>query len=335
MTNLIFMGSPHFALPTLEALARDYSVLAVCTQPDKPAGRGKVLTAVPVKQWAAAHGLPVYQPRSFRKDPATIEQLRALEPDLIVVAAYGLILPQAVLDVPRFGCVNVHGSILPRHRGAAPIPSAILAGDAETGITIMQMDAGMDTGPMLSVAREPIRPDDTTASLGERLSQVGARLLIETLPGYLSGAITPQAQPGDGITYSPKINKADAQIDWTRSAIEIDRAVRAYIPWPGAFTWWNGQMVKVLKTEIRMQDAGCKMQEARGKMQEAGGKMQEAGGKMGEVARLNDGSIGVHTGSGMIVLKEIQLAGRKAMSASDFVRGQPSLINAQFTMLNS
>ncbi len=247
MTNLIFMGSPQFAVPTLEALTRSYNVLAVYTQPDKPAGRGKTLTAVPVAQWAAERGLPIYQPRSFRKDPTAIEQLRALQPDVVVVAAYGLILPQAVLDVPRFGCVNVHGSILPRHRGAAPIAAAILAGDAETGITIMQMDAGMDTGPMLSVGREPIRSDDTTASLSERLSHLGARLLIETLPGYLSGAITPQVQPSEGITHSPKINKADAQIDWDRSAIEIDRMVRAYIPWPGAFTGWNGQMVKILR----------------------------------------------------------------------------------------
>jgi methionyl-tRNA formyltransferase len=317
MTTLIFMGSPQFAVPTLEALARDYRVRAVYTQPDKPAGRGKVLTAVPVKQWAVAHGLPIHQPRSFRKDPAAIEQLRALKPDLIVVAAYGLILPQAVLDVPRFGCVNVHGSILPHHRGAAPIASAILAGDAETGITIMQLDAGMDTGPMLAVAREPIRPDDTTASLSERLSQIGARLLIETLPGYLSGAITPHAQPGDGITYSPKINKADAQIDWARPAIEIDRAVRAYVPWPGAFAWWNGQMVKVLKTGIRDQGLGSREQGA------------------GTVIRLADGAIGVVTGDGVLELIDLQLAGRKVMSARDFVRGQPSLINAQFTRLNS
>ena len=313
MTTLIFMGSPQFAVPTLEALARDYTVLAVYTQPDKPAGRGKVLTAVPVKQWAATRGLPVYQPRSFRKDPAVIDQLRALKPDLIVVAAYGLILPQAALDVPPLGCVNVHGSILPRHRGAAPIPSAILAGDAATGITIMQLDAGMDTGPLLAVAHEPIRPDDTTASLGERLAQVGARLLIETLPGYLSGAITPQAQPGDGITYSPKISKADAQIDWTRPAIELDRAVRAYSPWPGAFTGWNGQLLKILKTGIRDQGSGA----------------------AGTVIRLADGAIGVATGDGVIELIEIQLAGRKAMSAIDFVRGQPSLIKAQFTRLGA
>ncbi|MBI5564981.1 MAG: methionyl-tRNA formyltransferase [Chloroflexi bacterium] len=315
MTNLIFMGSPQFAVPTLEALTRDYTVLAVYTQPDKPAGRGKTLTAVPVAQWAAARNLPIYQPRSFRKDPTAIEQLRALQPDVIVVAAYGLILPQPVLDIPRFGCVNVHGSILPRHRGAAPIASAILAGDAETGITIMQMDAGMDTGPMLSIGREPIRSDDTTLSLGERMSYLGAQLLIDTLPGYLSGDIKPQMQPSEGVTYSPKISKADAQIDWTRSSIEIDRAVRAYMPWPGAFTGWNGQIVKILKTGGRDQGSGIRDQ--------------------GTVIRLADGGIGVVTGDGLIELIEIQLAGRKAMSARDFVRGQPNFINAQLTMHNA
>ena len=195
MTNLIFMGSPQFAVPTLEALARDHTILAVFTQPDKPAGRGQQLTAVPVKQWAIAHNVPVYQPKSFRKEPPAIDMLRALKPDVIVVAAYGLILPQAVLDVPPFGCLNVHGSILPRHRGAAPITSAILAGDAETGITIMKMDAGLDTGPMLSVTREAIRPDDTTASLSERMSHLGAQLMADTLPKYLAGEIVPQPQP--------------------------------------------------------------------------------------------------------------------------------------------
>jgi len=307
MTNVIFMGSPQFAVPTLEALARDHTILAVFTQPDKPAGRGQQLTAVPVKQWAIAHNVPVYQPKSFRKEPPAIEMLRALTPDVIVVAAYGLILPQAVLDVPPFGCLNVHGSILPRHRGAAPITSAILAGDAETGITIMKMDAGLDTGPMLSVAREAIRPDDTTASLSERMSHLGAQLMADTLMKYLAGEIMPQLQPEEGATYSPKINKADAQIDWSEPAVEIERMVRAYTPWPGTQTRWNGAMLKILK-------AGC--------------RMHDAGNKTGTVVKLNDGSIGVVTGEGALVLKEIQLAGRKALKAEDFVRGQPKFIGA-------
>jgi len=308
MTNLIFMGSPQFAVPTLEALARDHNILAVFTQPDRPAGRGQQLAAVPVKHWAVMHNVPIHQPKSFRKEPQAIDVLRDLKPDVIVVAAYGLILPQAVLDVPRFGCLNVHGSILPRHRGAAPITSAILGGDAETGITIMQMDAGLDTGPTLSVVREVIRPDDTTASISERLSHSGAQLMADTLPKYLSGAIVPQPQPAEGATYSPKIDKANAQIDWSKPAVEIERMVRAYIPWPGTFTLWDGQIVKVLK-------AGCKMQEARS--------------KIGEAVKLNDGSIGVVTGAGVLVLKEIQLSGRKAMKAEDFVRGQPKFVGAK------
>ncbi len=309
MAHIVFMGSPQFAVPTLQTLARDHTLVAVFTQPDKLAGRGQQLTAMPVKQWADAQGIPAHQPKSFRKEPQAIDVLRDLKPDVIVVAAYGLILPQAVLDVPPLGCLNVHGSILPRHRGAAPITAAILAGDKETGITIMKMDAGLDTGPMLSVAREPIRPDDTTASLGERLSHLGAQLMADTLPKYLSGEIVPQPQPAEGATYSPKIDKADAQVDWHKPAIEIERMVRAYIPWPGTQTLWNEQMVKILKAEIRDQGSGIR-------------------DRAGLVAKLDDGSIGVVTGEGVLVLKEIQLAGRKAMKTEEFVRGQPKFIGA-------
>jgi methionyl-tRNA formyltransferase len=316
MANIIFMGSPQFAVPTLEMLARDQHVLAVFTQPDKPAGRGKLLTAVPVKHWAETHHIPIYQPASLRKDPAAVETIRDLKPDVIVVAAYGLILPQYVLDIPPFGCLNVHASLLPRHRGAAPIISAILAGDSETGITIMQMDAGLDTGPMLAVAREPNRSDDTTQLLSDRLATLGAQLMSETLPKYLRGEIEPLPQPIEGATYSPKVNKADALIDWANSASEIDRGVRAYTPWPGTHTFWNGSMLKVLKAAISDQRSVDSEQ-------------------IGKVIRLEDGSIGVTTGKGTIVLKEIQLAGRKAMKAEAFVRGQPSLINSQFTLQNA
>ncbi len=309
MAHIVFMGSPQFAVPTLEALARDHTLLAVFTQPDKPAGRGQQLTAVPAKKWAVARGIPVHQPKSFRKEPQAIEVLRDLKPEVIVVAAYGLILPQAVLEVPPLGCLNVHGSILPRHRGAAPITAAILAGDAETGITIMRMDAGLDTGPMLNVAREAIRSDDTTASLSERLSYLGAQLMADTLPKYLSGEIVPQPQSADGATYSPKIDKVDAQIDWHTPATEIERMVRAYLPWPGTQTMWNGQMVKVLKAGIRDQGSGIRDQ-------------------AGLVVKLEDGSIGVLTGEGVLVLKEIQLAGRKALKTEDFVRGQPKFVGA-------
>jgi len=312
MTNLAFMGSPQFAVPTLEALSREHTILAVFTQPDKPAGRGKVLTAVPVKHWAKAHGIAIHQPKSFRKELDAIESLRSLKPDVIIVAAYGLILPQAVLDIPQYGCLNIHASLLPKHRGAAPITSAILAGDDETGLTLMKMDAGLDTGPMLSIAREPIRPNDTTQSLSERLSVIGAQLTIETLPKYLRGEIVPQPQPTEGATYSPKIDKADAQIDWRKPAIEIDRMVRAYTPWPGTCTFWNGQILKVLRVE-------------------AGGGRRGARGEEGQVVRLEDGSVGVISGSGVIVLKEIQLAGRKAMTIDDFVRGHSAFVGSSLT----
>ncbi len=315
MTNIIFMGSPQFAVPTLEALVHDHDLLAVFTRPDKPAGRRKLLTAVPVKHWADAHHLPIYQPASLRKDAAAVETIRDLRPDVIVVAAYGLILPQSVLDIPPFGCLNVHASLLPRHRGAAPIASAILAGDSETGITIMQMEAGLDTGPMLAVAREPIRSGDTTQSLSDRLATLGAQLMSEMLPKYLHGEIEPQPQWIGGATYSPKINKTDALIDWDKTASEIDRRVRAYTPWPGTYTFWNGSMLKVLKTTIST-------------------RRSANGERTGKVIRLDDGSVGVTTGKGIIVLTEIQLAGRKAMRAEDFVRGQPAIINAQLTANN-
>ena len=293
--------------------------LAVYTQPDKPAGRGKVLTSVPVAQWAAAHSLPIYQPRSFRKDPTAIDQLRALQPDVIVVAAYGLILPQAVLDVPRFGCVNVHGSILPRHRGAAPITSAILAGDAETGITIMQMDAGMDTGPMLSVGREPIRSDDTTASLSERLSQLGAQLLIDTLPRYLNGEITPQPQPDEGVTYCPKINKADAQIDWTqarpsRSIAWCARTFRGRARLRGGM----GRLVKILKVrDQRISEQAIRESARNG---DSIGRWRDRGGDGRRRARTDRDSTGRAQGD---EARETSCADNR------------SLINAQFTMHNA
>ena len=311
MTNIVFMGSPQFAVPTLATLAGEHTILAVFTQPDKPAGRGKVLTAVPVKRWAAAHGLPLYQPQSLRKDPSALETLRDLRPEAIVVAAYGLILPQAILDIPAHGCLNVHASLLPRHRGAAPIAAAILAGDAETGITIIRMQAELDTGPILTMAREPIRADDTTQSLSERLADLGACVMADTLPKYLRGEIVPQPQPEEGASYSPKIDKARAQIDWRQPAIQIERMVRAYTPWPGAFTFWNGTPLKILRAE-------------------ANERISESANRPGQVVRMEHGSIGVITGSGVMVLKEIQLAGRKALKVEEFVHGQPALIGSRF-----
>jgi methionyl-tRNA formyltransferase len=222
-----------------------------------------------VKTWAAERGLPVVQPGSLRKEPGAVERLRALKPDVVVVAAYGLILPQAVLDAAPHGCLNVHASLLPKYRGAAPIPAAILNGDAETGVTIMRMDAGVDTGPILAQAREPIRPDDTALTLGARLADLGARLMVETLPRVLRGEIAPIAQDESQATLSPKIDKQSGRIDWSKPAVEIDRLIRAYTPWPGAFTQWSGMDLKIVRasvneyatnTALALRAARCKCQ---------------------------------------------------------------------------
>ncbi|HKZ83888.1 MAG TPA: methionyl-tRNA formyltransferase [Anaerolineae bacterium] len=310
MSRLVFMGSPAFAVPTLEALAREHELLAVFAQPDKPAGRGRTLTRVPVAAWADEHGVPVHQPHSLRKDPSAIETLRALRPDVVVVVAYGLILPQLVLDVAPHGCLNVHASLLPRHRGAAPIPAAILAGDAETGVTIMRMDAGVDTGSILAQAREPIHPDDTTATLGARLAEIGARLMAETLPRYLRGEIEPVSQDHASASLSPKIEKGDGRIDWSRPATEIDRMIRAYTPWPGASTQWKGADLKIARAVPTGQTSAPELH------------------TLGQVIRLDGERIGVVTGDGVLELREVQLAGKRAMSIEEFVRGQPRFVGA-------
>ena len=300
-TRVVFMGTPDFAVPSLRALVTGgYDVVGVVTQPDRPAGRGRKLTASPVKRFAEEHGLPVLQPKTFRQ-PEPVAELAALAPDVIVVAAYGLILPQAVLDIPPHGCLNVHGSLLPKYRGAAPIPAAILAGDEETGVTIMLMDAGMDTGPILSQATCPIEPEDTTGTLTAKLAELGAELLMETLPRWLAGEIEPQPQAHELATYAPMIRKADGRIDWTLPAEQIARQVRAYQPWPGATTFWRGKLLKVLKADALPEVV--------------------AKGQPGCVVRWEDGAA-VLTGRGLIVLKEVQLAGKRPLPIADFLRGQ-------------
>jgi methionyl-tRNA formyltransferase len=231
--RIVFMGSPDFALPILSALAKKYQVVGVVTQPDRASGRGRELKPPPVKALALELNIPVMQPEKLRA-PEAMEQLRAWTPDLIVVAAFGQILKKDVLELPRFGCINVHASLLPRWRGAAPINAAILAGDEEIGVTIMKMDVGLDTGPMLAMKSMRLASDLTTDSALQALSQLGANLLIETLPDYFSGKLIPQAQPEDGATYAPMLKKEDGLLDFTRSAVELERRVRAMNPWPGA-----------------------------------------------------------------------------------------------------
>lgn len=249
--SVVFMGSPHFAVPSLAALlGAGYPVSAVYTQPDRPVRRGRDLVpaAPPVKEFAAQQGLSVRQPERLRRE--AVDDLAALAPDLIVVAAYGLILPARVIDLPPHGCLNVHASLLPRHRGAAPISGALLSGDAVTGISIMRMDTGIDTGPVIARAAEPIRPEDTTGTLTPRLAHLGAKLLVDVLPEWLAGARAAEPQDASQATYWPVMKREDALLDWQRPAKELERAVRAFQPWPVAYTRWAGRDLRILQASV-------------------------------------------------------------------------------------
>jgi len=306
MTRIVFMGTPAFAVPTLERLADRAEVVAVVTQPDRPAGRKRRQAPPPVKEAALARGLPVWQPSTLRT-PEAVERLRALAPDLIIVVAFGQILRAEVLAIPPHGCLNLHGSLLPKYRGAAPVPAAILAGETETGVTLMQMDAGMDTGPILAQTVCPITPDDTTATLRQKLCHLGADLLIETLPRWLAGEVIPRPQDSSQATYCHPIAKADGRLDWQLTADELARRVRAYIPWPTAFTAWQGKPLKVLRA---LPLPGW-----------------QGEGQPGQVVTLDDGA-GVVTGEGALRLEEVQLAGKRAMTIEEFLRGQRGFIGS-------
>lgn len=298
MINIVFMGSPDFAVPTLHALAADdaYNVVGVVTQPDRPSGRHLTLTPPPVKVAADALGIPVIQPLKLRQ-PEALEQLKAWNPQLIVVAAFGQILRPNVLNLPQHGCVNVHASLLPRHRGAAPIQASILAGDAETGITIMQMDVGLDTGPMLRQRAIPIMPDDTGGSLFEKLSQLSGPLLLETLPDYLAGNLMPIPQPETGSTYAPMLKKEDGLLDLMRSAAELERRVRALSPWPGCYLMEDGGPLKIHKAHVVFAKT-------------------EPGKRV-----VLDGLPAIGTANGLLVFDELQPAGKKSMPGKAFLAG--------------
>lgn len=304
------MGTPEFAVPSLEHLIlNQYQVIAVYTQPDKPAGRGRSLVASPVKQAALTWGLPVVQPVSLRK-PEVVAPLADFHPDVIVVAAFGQILPQAVLDIPRYGCINVHPSLLPRFRGASPVAAAILAGDDFTGVSIMLMDSGLDTGPVLARALISISPQDTTVSLTVKLSQVAARLLSEVLLRWSRGEITPQPQNEAEATYSAPITKEAGNIDWNRSAVDIWRQVRAFQPWPGCYTGWQGKRLEIIEA-----------------VPLPGGVTREAGQV---VVPDRDGvAFGVSTGDGILGVLKVQLEGKRAMPAGEFLRGQRQFVGAR------
>ncbi len=295
--KIVFMGSPEFAIPSLLGLIENFNVVGVVTQPDKPAGRGKVLKSPPIKEIALRYEINFIQPIKL-KDPGVFEKLQSWAPDVIVVVAFGQILRQEVLDLPDFGCVNVHGSLLPRWRGAAPIQAAILHGDEETGITIMKMDAGVDTGPILKQKSIAINDVDTSETLSKSLSQLGAELLIETLGEYLNNKLDPISQPEEGATYAPRLEKENGFLDFSQSALELDRQVRAYFPWPGTFIEIGNERIKVTLSKVV-------------------GNVNLKPGERGQVS----GFPIVGTSQGGLLLEMVQPAGKKIMSGKIFLNG--------------
>lgn len=302
--KVIFAGTPEFAARALDAVAAaGHEVALVLTQPDRPAGRGMALQPSAVKKSALAHGFEVFQPPTLR-DAAAQARIAAVGADIMVVAAYGLILPQSALDLPRFGCINIHASLLPRWRGAAPIQRALLAGDTETGVCIMQMEAGLDTGPVLLREALPIAPEDTAGSLHDRLADLGARLAVAALAGM---PLPAQPQPEVDVTYAHKIEKSEAAIDWSRPAAEIDRQVRAFAPAPGAQAMLGGQGVKIWKA-----------------------RAVEGGGESGTILAVDRGGIVVACGSGALVVSELQKAGGKRLPVRQFLAGHALAVGERF-----
>ena len=298
--RIIFMGTPDFAVGTLEALVNaGHEVVLAVTQPDKPQGRKQILIAPPVKQTAEKLGIPVYQPKRVRESEA-LALLRSYEPELIVVAAFGQILPKELLDMPQYGCINVHASLLPKDRGAAPIQWAILNGDAVTGVTIMRMDVGLDTGDMIAKAEVAITPQDTGGSLFDRLAETGAKLCVETIPSIVDGTAVYTPQDEQAATKVGQISKKDGLIDFTRSAAAIECQIRGLNPWPSAYTSLAGKTLKIWSAQVS-------------------DRQTEA--QPGTVVLVEKDRFGVQTGEGVLICTEVQLEGKKRMSAADFLRG--------------
>jgi len=308
--RIVFMGSPRFAVPSLEALAGNgYDVAAVYTQPDRPAGRGRALVLPAVKEAALKMRLPVVQEPGLGSAGA-LEELRDFRPEVIVICAFGQILPQAVIDIPPRQCINVHFSLLPRHRGASPVAAAILAGDAFTGASIQIVRHKLDTGPVLAKAAVPVFPADNTGTLTKKLAVIGADLLLEALSGWGRGEIKPREQDEAGASYFAQVKKEDGEIDWRLPAVEIWRRARAFYPWPGSYTRWRGKMLKIIEAAPAAGD-------------------EKAG--VGEVIALpgREDSVGIGTGGGVLGVLKIQLAGRKAMTAAEFARGQRDFMGSR------
>ena len=296
--RVVFMGTPAFAVPSLDALARTEEVTLVVTNPDRPAGRGQALAVPPVKQEAQRLGIPVFQPEKA-KDPVSVARIAAERPDLIVVAAYGQILPPSLLDIPRYGCINVHASLLPRYRGAAPINWAIVRGETVTGITIMKMDPGMDTGPMLHTREEPIGEEDTAETVLPRLAALGAEALTEALGKHHAGTLTETPQDGEQATYAPMLKKEHGRIDWGRPAREVRDLVRGMTPWPSAYTDYGGKMLKILAASVRQED-----------------------GEPGEILSVDRDGIVVACGEKSVLLTKVQPEGGRGMSSREFAQGR-------------
>ncbi len=295
--RIVFMGSPEFSIPSLEALIKNFAVVGVVTQPDRPAGRGKELTSPPVKRVAVEHGIDLIQPARL-SDQGVFEKIEQWNPDVIIVVAFGQILRKNVLDLPKHGCVNIHGSILPRWRGAAPIQRSILNGDRSTGITIMKLDEGVDTGPIITQEHVEILLSDTSESLGKKLSVVGAKLLVKVLPDYVSGNIGTIEQPPDGITYAPMIQKEEGLLDFSKNAVELDQQIRAFFPWPGSYLMVENERIKVL----------------------VGIPIDCSNLKMGERSIINGFPV-VGTKQGCLRLELVQPAGKKPMKGNVFLNG--------------
>lgn len=307
MARVVFMGTPDFAVPSLQKLVETQNVVGIVTQPDRPAGRGRQVRPTPVKLEAQRHTIPVYQPDSLRSE-SEAAPLRQWQPDIIIVVAFGQILRQHVLEMPPLGCLNVHASLLPRWRGASPIQHAILAGDTQTGVTLMQMDVGMDTGPIYVQRAVPIQADETAASLHDRLSQLGATMLAECLDDIVNGQLVAEAQDNSHATYAPLIKKEDGALDWQRKAVELERQIRAMTPWPGAYTSWLGKSMRLHKVEL------------------ATGSLPSE--EPGRVIPYGDG-VAVMAGDGALALLELQLEGKKGMAIADFIRGRPDFIGGK------
>ena len=317
MLRIIYIGTPYFAVPALEALLdhsgpgkllpEGYEIVTVITRPDKPAGRGREIVYSPIKQTALAHNIPVWQPGSFKK-AETSTALAVYKADLYIVAAFGQILPQSVLDQPRFGTLNIHASLLPKYRGADPIAEAILQGDTESGVTIMLLDAGIDTGPTLLSRTLPLTEDETTESLTPKLAELGAQALLEALPQWIAGSITPEPQDELHATHTRMLRKEDGLLLWEKPAAVLARQIRAYTPWPGSYTYWNGKLLKILEAHALTVEIDTLEQTVQSGMVST---REEAGHQV----------LAVVTGSGLLIVTRLQLEGKKAMSAEEFLRG--------------